>query len=98
MIGLFFSVAALGDCSFMELNERLFFPTDMEDKLPITVSQTQFVGILTWKKLDGSCYWYNDDGSSPKDQIRTFIDILGRDWTMVRIFAGLSSSLSFLFF
>ena len=53
MIGMFFSVAALGDCSFMELDERLFFPVDMDDGLPIKVTQTQFVGFITWKQLDG---------------------------------------------
>ena len=46
MIGMFFSVAALGDCSFVELDERLFFPADMDDNLPIKVTQTQFVGHL----------------------------------------------------
>jgi len=105
MIGMFFSIAAFGDCSFMELNERLFFPPDMfeegiedESNLPIEVTQTQFVGFLTWKKLDGSCYWY-DYGLNPEEQIKTFIiDILGRDWEIPRIFSGLSASLSFLFF
>ena len=60
MIGMFFSIAAFGDCSFMELKERLFFPPDMFEEqlkdntdLPIEVTQTQFVGFLTWKKLDG---------------------------------------------
>lgn len=65
MIGMLFSVAALGDCSFLELDNRLFFPSDMDDNddtsgtkkggnyLPIEVTQTQFVGFLTWKNLDG---------------------------------------------
>lgn len=97
MIGMFFSVAALGDCSFVELDERLFFPADMDDNLPIKVTQTQFVGFLTWKKLDGSCYWYNF-GSNPDEQLLTFSDILGRDWEMARLVAIASSSLSFLFF
>mmetsp|Transcript_4112 Transcript_4112/g.4663 ORF Transcript_4112/g.4663 Transcript_4112/m.4663 type:complete len:465 (-) Transcript_4112:274-1668(-) len=105
MIGMFFSIAAFGDCSFMELNERLFFPPDMFEEnfkdnsdLPIEVTQTQFVGFLTWKKLDGSCYWYNS-GVNPEEQIKTFVvDILGRDWEIPRIFSGLSASLSFLFF
>ena len=44
----------------LELNERLFFPPNMFEEqlkdntdLPIEVTQTQFVGFLTWKKLDG---------------------------------------------
>jgi hypothetical protein len=61
MIGMFFSIAALGDCSFMELNERLFLPDDIDgdrgskggSNLPIEVTQTQYIGFLTWKKLDG---------------------------------------------
>ena len=57
MIGMLFSIAALGDCSFMELNERLFLPDDIDGEgginLPIDVTQTQYIGFLTWKKLDG---------------------------------------------
>ena len=56
VIGLLFSIAALGDCSFMELDERLFFGSDLDkdfDDFPLKVTQTQYVGFLTWKMLDG---------------------------------------------
>ena len=48
--------------------------------------------------LSRSCYWYNEEGSNPEEEIQTFIDILGKDWEISRICGGLSSSLSFLFF
>jgi hypothetical protein len=53
LIGMLFSIAAMGDCSFMELEERLFFPPDLDENLPLKVTQTQYVGFLTWKMLDG---------------------------------------------
>lgn len=97
LIGMLFSIAAMGDCSFMELEERLFFPPDLDENLPLKVTQTQYVGFLTWKMLDGSCYFYVD-GSDPAGQISEFFDILGRDFEMARIVAMLSACLSFVFF
>jgi len=97
LIGMLFSVATLGDCSFMELDERLFFPADMDEQLPLRVTQTQYVGFLTWQKLDGSCYFYNS-GLKPVGQLTEFRDILGRDWELTRIVAMLSACLSFVYF
>jgi hypothetical protein len=53
MMGLLFSLAALGDCSFVELGQRLFLPEDLDVNLPIEVTQSQYIGFLTWQKLDG---------------------------------------------
>lgn len=53
VVGLFFSLAALGDCSFVSLEERLFLPQDLDIDLPIIVTQTQYIGFLTWQRLDG---------------------------------------------
>lgn len=53
LVGLFFSLSALGDCSFVSLQERLFLPDDLDINLPIEVTQTQYIGFLTWQKLDG---------------------------------------------
>jgi hypothetical protein len=50
-MALLFSLAALGDCSFVELDERIFLPPELD--LPTEISQTRFVGLLTWQKLDG---------------------------------------------
>jgi len=97
LIGMLFSVATLGDCSFMELNERLFFPGDMDENLPLKATQTQYVGFLTWQMLDGSCYFYNS-GSNPVSQLTEFREILGRDWELTRIVAMLSACLSFVYF
>lgn len=97
LIGMLFSIATLGDCSFMELDERLFFPGDMDEDLPLKVTQTQYVGFLTWKMLDGSCYFYLS-GSDPVSQLTEFRDILGRDWELTRIVAMLSACLSFVYF
>lgn len=97
LAGMLFSFAAMGDCSFMKLEERLFFPPDLDENLPLKVTQTQYVGFLTWMMLDGSCYFYVD-GSDPAGQIQEFFDILGRDFEMARIVAMLSACLSFVFF
>jgi hypothetical protein len=51
LCGFFFSLAALGDCSFVELDERLFLPEG--PNLPIEVTQSQYIGFLTWQRLDG---------------------------------------------
>jgi len=96
-IGMLFSVATLGDCSFMELENRLFFPLDMDENLPLKVTQTQSVGFLTWKMLDGSCYFYFD-GSDKRGQLEEFQDILGKNWEVARLVAMLSACLSFVFF
>jgi hypothetical protein len=53
MIGLLFSMSALGDCSFVALDNRLFLPEDLDIDLPIEVTQTQYIGFLTWQRLDG---------------------------------------------
>ena len=53
LVGMLFSIAAMGDCSFMELDERLFFPPDLDENLPLKVTQTKYVGFLTWQALDG---------------------------------------------
>jgi len=97
LIGMLFSVAAMGDCSFVELDERLFFPPDLDENLPLKVTQTQYVGFLTWKMLDGSCYFYYN-GSDRVGQINQLFDILGRDWEMARVVAMLSTCLSFVYF
>jgi hypothetical protein len=53
LIGLLFSMSALGDCSFVSLADRLFLPNDLDVNLPIEVTQTQYIGFLTWQQLDG---------------------------------------------
>eukprot|EP00536_Pseudo-nitzschia_multiseries_P003685 jgi/Psemu1/284590/fgenesh1_pg.58_\ len=97
MCGMIFSVATLADCSFAELDKRMFFPEDMDENLPLKVTQTQYVGFLTWKGLNGSCYWYNY-GSNWEDQLTTFHEMLGKDWEKAFLVAAISASLSFVFF
>eukprot|EP00537_Pseudo-nitzschia_pungens_P012608 CAMPEP_0172388126 /NCGR_PEP_ID=MMETSP1061-20121228/5284_1 /TAXON_ID=37318 /ORGANISM="Pseudo-nitzschia pungens, Strain cf. pungens" /LENGTH=315 /DNA_ID=CAMNT_0013117941 /DNA_START=36 /DNA_END=980 /DNA_ORIENTATION=+ len=97
MCGMFFSVATLADCSFAELGKRMFFPEDMDEDLPLEVTQTQYVGFLTWKKLDGSCYWYTS-GSNWEDQLATFHEMLGYDWEKSFYTAAISATLSVVFF
>mmetsp|Transcript_22775 Transcript_22775/g.53975 ORF Transcript_22775/g.53975 Transcript_22775/m.53975 type:complete len:304 (+) Transcript_22775:309-1220(+) len=95
LVGFFFSFAALGDCSFVELQERLFLPDGPD--LPIEVTQTQYIGLLTWQRLDSTCYWYNE-GSNPEDQVQRYFDLLGMDWRTARVFGAVSVSCSFFFF
>jgi hypothetical protein len=51
LCGFLFSLSALGDCSFVELDQRLFL-SEAPD-LPVEVTQTQYIGLLTWQRLDG---------------------------------------------
>ena len=53
LTGMLFSIATMGDCSFVELDERLFLLSDLDENLPLKVTQTQYVGFLTWQMLDG---------------------------------------------
>ncbi|KAG7351940.1 hypothetical protein IV203_007988 [Nitzschia inconspicua] len=97
LIGLLFSLSALGDCSFVALDERLFLPDNLDVDLPIEVTQTQYIGFLTWQRLDGTCYWYNT-GNNPQNQVQQYFDLLGDEWNVARILGGLSASLSFYMF
>jgi len=98
LIGMLFSIATMGDCSFVELDERLFFPSDFDVNLPLKVTQTQYVGFLTWQMLDGYCYFYNH-GNDPENQINEYMDILGTDYfELARYFAMGSACLSFVYF
>lgn len=97
LIGLLFSIATLGDCSFVELDERLFLPSDLdEEDLPLKVTQTGYVGLLTWQMLDGNCYFYTE-GADWEGQINTYIDILGTDFELARLLAYISTCLNFVF-
>jgi len=51
--GMMFSIGSLFDCSFVELGQRFFLPEDMDENLPLKVTQTQYIGFLNWKMLDG---------------------------------------------
>lgn len=95
--GMMFSIGSLFDCSFVELGQRFFLPEDMDENLPLKVTQTQYIGFLNWKMLDGSCYWYTS-GSDPEIQLETYWDLVGKDWEMIRIVAMLGTCLSFVFF
>jgi hypothetical protein len=53
MMGTLFSLAALGDCNFVEIDERIFLPSNLDVDLPIEVTQSKYIGFLTWQKLDG---------------------------------------------
>jgi len=97
MCGMIFSIATLVDCSFVELDARLFFPADMDENLPLEVTQTQYVGFLTWKKLDGSCYWYNS-GSNWEDQLTTIHEMQGTDWEKSFLTTAMNAALSIVFF
>lgn len=98
LIGMLFSIFTMGDCSFFKLDDRLFFPEDLDPReLPLKVSQTQYVGFLTWQQLDGYCYFYNS-GVNPNGQIEQYMDILGQDFDSARFVAMASACLSFVYF
>lgn len=97
LIGMLFSIATMGDCSFFQLDDRLFLPEDLDIRLPLKVTQTQYVGFLTWQMLDGYCYFYNS-GVDPEGQLEQFMDILGDDFVLARFIAMAAACLSFLYF
>jgi hypothetical protein len=49
-------------------------------------------GFVTFEdSFGGRCYWYDDDGPSPRDQIEQYWDFLGSDFQLSRIFAGIAA-------
>jgi hypothetical protein len=49
-------------------------------------------GFITFEdSFGGRCYWYDDDGPSPQDQIEQYWDFLGTDFQLSRIFAAIAA-------
>jgi hypothetical protein len=92
ILGSFFSLATLGDCSFATIQEGLDPPDDSVIDALITR-----IGLITFERPDGTCYWY-EDGQYPEDQIQYYFNLLGSDWQMGRIFAAMSACGGWLYF
>jgi hypothetical protein len=49
-------------------------------------------GFVTFEDtFGGRCYWYDDAGPSPRDQIEQYWDFLGPDFQLSRIFAAIAA-------
>lgn len=85
VLGSFFSLATLGDCAFVQVDENLRFP--------LTVDKTSNTfGFLTFEDaFGGRCYWYDDSGISVRDQLELYWDFLGADFRLSRIFAAIAA-------
>jgi len=85
IVGSFFSVASLGDCSFVKIDSDLKFVLG-----PTKTSNT--FGYLTFEDaFDGRCYWYDDGGATSQQQIESYWDFLGSDFNLTRIFAMIAA-------
>lgn len=78
--GAMFSLAALADCSFATVETALSL-----EGLPVTF--TANLGLATFMKPDGECYWY-DLGEFPEDQLDWYVRTLTNDWMLGRGFAA----------
>jgi hypothetical protein len=92
LLGTFFSLAALADCSFVSV-----FPGIAVSEGEDEVSLVTRLGFITFEHPDhGTCYWYNEGGNA-EDQIRDYWDFLGSDWTVARILGGAGAAGGILF-
>jgi len=91
-MGTCFSLAALGDCSFVSVSPGIMVTEGNDEN-----SLVKRLGFITFGRPDGTCYWY-EDGDNADDQIRDYWDFLGGDWTAARILGGVSAASGMLFF
>ncbi|KAL3931335.1 MAG: hypothetical protein SGBAC_011353, partial [Bacillariaceae sp.] len=86
ILGSFFSIASLGDCAFVKIDEDLRFVLG-----PTKISNT--FGYLTFEDIvDGRCYWYDDGGATSSAQLQEYWDFLGHDFNLTRIFAMIGAA------
>jgi hypothetical protein len=92
--GILFALAALGDCSFVEVKREIELP------LVPSFESTRGLGLVTFDKPNGECYWYNEfsDEADVEDQIRWYFDKLGSDWEVARGFAYSTPVIGFVLF
>jgi hypothetical protein len=85
-------MAVLGDCYFVTAEVDIpYFPN---------VAVTKHLGLVTFDKPDGTCYWYNEfeEIEDVEGQIRWYFDKLGSDWEVARGFAYATPVLGFFLF
>ncbi|CAJ1946431.1 unnamed protein product [Cylindrotheca closterium] len=86
ILGSFFSIASLGDCAFVKIDEDLRFVLG-----PTKTSNT--FGYLTFEDaFDGRCYWYDDAGATSQTQLKEYWDFLGNGFNLTRIFAMIGAA------
>jgi hypothetical protein len=82
--GMMFSWTVLIDCSFVTVDTELTLGEDFAG-LPFTVATN--LGLGTFMKPDGQCYFY-DLGASPEDQLDWYVRTLTPEWNVGRGFAA----------
>lgn len=77
--GTTFSLAALGDCSFVTVRVGI----DVSGR-PGGNVLVESLGLVSFENPDGNCYWYNG-GGDPFEQMMDYFDFLGGKWQVARI-------------
>lgn len=86
------SLATLGDCSFVAITPGVSVTGDEDEDFLVKA-----LGLVTYAKPNGTCYWYNSGGSPPEDQILDYFDFLGSNWRVARIMGAIGAAGGFLF-
>lgn len=98
--GLLFSLAATGDCAFVETVIPVPVYTS-EDDLGDFTKLANRLGMFTYENLDdGYCYhWTDTSFATIEDQVQYYIkNVLGPDWNSSINLASAATVISFLIF
>ena len=56
-LGTMFSIAALGDCSFVTTDAEILLPEEVLGDFPDDFTALRQLGLVTFAKPNGECYW-----------------------------------------
>eukprot|EP00542_Grammatophora_oceanica_P010235 CAMPEP_0194026994 /NCGR_PEP_ID=MMETSP0009_2-20130614/1232_1 /TAXON_ID=210454 /ORGANISM="Grammatophora oceanica, Strain CCMP 410" /LENGTH=315 /DNA_ID=CAMNT_0038665915 /DNA_START=55 /DNA_END=1002 /DNA_ORIENTATION=- len=110
-MGWWFSLATLGDCSFVTIPGG-YVPEVDPDNLPNNLigedsELRRGIGMFTFEDVDGRCYWYtydyyNDDDwwSNNNDEIAEdyILNFLGSSWASSQVTASIPAGLGWFLF
>lgn len=92
-LGFFFSLAALGDCSFVSVSPVISLVLESESEMSLATG----LGFIFFERPDGNCNWYNE-GVDAESQITDYWEFLGSDWAVARALGGVGATGGFIFF
>lgn len=96
-LGMCFSWAAIGDCSFVTTDSRVLLPDGDFDDLPEDFTGFREFGMIFFARPNGECYWY-ENGLFPEDQLEWYINQLTPSMNVGRGFAGIGALGGFFVF
>mmetsp|Transcript_118571 Transcript_118571/g.329558 ORF Transcript_118571/g.329558 Transcript_118571/m.329558 type:complete len:357 (-) Transcript_118571:331-1401(-) len=97
LMGMLFSLAAIGDCSFVTTNSRILLPGEDFEGLPEDLTGFKEFGMFFFARPNGECYWY-EEGLYPEDQIDWYINVLTPSWNVARGFSAIGALGGFFLF